>query len=219
MISGISVCGTAMKEISCSSKKSRTTAHFGSLREELQHRTSGTTYVSSEIQRNIQSDDLEEEIQQCKISLDSIIQKGPIDTVIRSIVNFYAEKLRNNKVTYNIVEKCLTEYRKNANTYKPKEPELFIEISKSIGHKKYCKTYYKNNDDGKKCDWDKKANDNFKLIIGKYESYTNKLKSNRGNIKTGFWEYVCFILSKHGHNNYTPTQCAVKYKNCKAKKK
>lgn len=67
-------------------------------REEIQqHQTSfyvDTTYVPSEIQRSTQSDDLEEEIQQCQISLDSIIQKGPVDTVIRSIVNFYAEKLR-----------------------------------------------------------------------------------------------------------------------------
>lgn len=72
---------------------------------------------------------------------------------------------------------------------------------------------------GKKCDWDKKTTNSLELIVGKYEEFTNKLKSNRGNIKTGFWEYVCFMLSMHGHNNYTPPQCAVKYKNYGAKSK
>uniref|UniRef100_U9T093 Uncharacterized protein n=1 Tax=Rhizophagus irregularis (strain DAOM 181602 / DAOM 197198 / MUCL 43194) TaxID=747089 RepID=U9T093_RHIID len=62
-------------------------------REELQHRTSGTTYVSSEIQRNIQSDDLEEEIQQCKISLDSIIQKGPVLHSETCITNIFHKNI------------------------------------------------------------------------------------------------------------------------------
>ncbi|CAB4445238.1 unnamed protein product [Rhizophagus irregularis] len=177
-----------------------------------------TTYVPFEIQGNIQSDDLEEEIQQCQISLDSIIQKGPIDTVIRLLENFYAEKLRINKVTNSIVKQCLTEYCKNENTYEPKEqePELFIAISKSIGHTTYDNTYYINN--GKKCNWNETATNSLELIVGKYEGLRNKLKTNRGNIKTGFWEYVCFMLSMHGHNNYTPPQCAVKYKNHRAKK-
>ncbi|CAB4393584.1 unnamed protein product [Rhizophagus irregularis] len=187
-----------------------------------------TTYVPFEIQGNIQeedttyvpfeiqSDDLEEEIQQCQISLDSIIQKGPIDTVIRLLENFYAKKLRINKVTNSIVKQCLTEYRKNENTYEPKEPELFIAISKSIGHTTYDNTYYINN--GKKCNWNETATNSLELIVGKYEGFRNKLKTNRGNIKTGFWECVCFMLSMHGHNNYTPPQCAVKYKNHRAKK-
>ncbi|CAB4476861.1 unnamed protein product [Rhizophagus irregularis] len=173
-----------------------------------------TTYVSSEIQGSIQSDDLEEEIQQCQISLDSIIQKDPVDTVIRLIEDFYAEKLLYNKVTYSVVEQCLTEYRKNEKSYEPKEPELFIEISKSIGHTTYDTTYYKNNG---KCNWNETTTNSLELIVGKYEGFTNKLKSNRGNIKTGFWEYVCFMLSMHGHNNYTPPQCAVKYKNHRSK--
>lgn len=49
--------------------------------------------------------------------------------------------------------------------------------------------------------------------MGMHEEYLNKLKTNRGNIKTGFWEYVSFILlSKYGHN-CSPVQCATKHKN------
>ncbi|GBC04440.1 hypothetical protein RclHR1_05690008 [Rhizophagus clarus] len=194
-------------------------------------------YEPSEIQKNIQSqnDDLEEEIQQSshvpfetqniqsqndddfeevfQQPLDSIIQRGPINKVIQLLENFYKNILQNReKVTYDIVHQCLKEYCEE-NPHKPKEPELFIKISKSIGHNTYEKTYYKNNG---RCQWNEAANSDFISIVGEQEEYTNKLKSNHGNIKTGFWEYVCFMLSRRGHD-YTPPQCAIKYKSYKAK--
>ncbi|GES73824.1 hypothetical protein GLOIN_2v1874584 [Rhizophagus clarus] len=195
-------------------------------------------YIPSEIQRNIQSqnDDLEEEIQQSlhvsfetqnfqsqndvseeeiQQSLDSIIQRGPINKVIQLLENFYKNILQNReKVTYDIVHQCLKEYCEQ-NSHKPKEPELFINISKSIGHNTYEKTYYKNNE-GKRCEWNEAANNDLILIVGEQGEYTSRLKTNRGNIKTGFWEYVCFMLSRRGYN-YTPPQCANRYKSYKAK--
>ncbi|CAB5383741.1 unnamed protein product [Rhizophagus irregularis] len=183
-------------------------------REAQQHQTSFldvSTYVPSEIIKNIQDSENETlQLQQHQISHNSIIQQGSVDMVIQSIVNFYAEKLHDSnseKVTYSIVKQCLTKYSKNENTYEP-EPELFIEISKSIGHTTYDKSYYKN--DGIKCSWDDKATNDLKLIVKKYK-YLELYRYNKAS-KTGFWECVCFKLSKHGYN-YTPPQCVVKYKN------
>ncbi|CAB4476860.1 unnamed protein product [Rhizophagus irregularis] len=127
--------------------------------------------------------------------------------IIRKVLDFYVDKVVDGqKVTHDVVDQCL---RNNG-----VRPELFIEISKIIGHSTYSDSNYRHNKAMKgKYKWNEEASCDFGLIMGKHEEYLSKLKTNRGNIKTGFWEYISFtLLSKYGHN-CSPVQCVIKHKN------
>ncbi|PKC10078.1 hypothetical protein RhiirA5_414817 [Rhizophagus irregularis] len=104
--------------------------------------------------------------------------------IIRRILDFYVDKVVDGqKVTHDIVDQCL---RNNG-----VRPELFIEISKIIGHSIYNESNYHHNKAIKgKYKWNEEASCDFGLIMGIHEEYFNKLKTNRGNIKTGFWDEV-----------------------------
>src|SRR5205823_6258379 len=66
-----------------------------------------------------------------------------------------------------------------------------------------------------KCTWNPEAFEFFLFLMEKYKEDVKKLASNHDCIKVGLWEYISFMLLICGYNNFSPPQCALKWKNAK----
>ncbi|POG73179.1 hypothetical protein GLOIN_2v1477106 [Rhizophagus irregularis DAOM 181602=DAOM 197198] len=105
--------------------------------------------------------------------------------IIQKILNFYVKKVVDgHKVTPEIVDRCLMNNDVG--------PKLFADISGIIKHPTYKKSNYHHHG-GIRCNWDEETSNAFNSIVGEYDEYINKLKTNHGNIKTVSMKFLVEI--------------------------
>ncbi|RGB33386.1 hypothetical protein C1646_761741 [Rhizophagus diaphanus] len=88
------------------------------------------------------------------------------------------------------------------------QPELFTERGSST----FCANDYKKKE---KCNWKPETLKLFFSLLEQRKEVVRQLTSNHGCVKRGLWEYISSALSQHGHKNFSPLQCANKWKNIK----
>ncbi|CAB5162569.1 unnamed protein product [Rhizophagus irregularis] len=88
------------------------------------------------------------------------------------------------------------------------QPELFTERGSST----FCANDYKKKE---KCNWKLETLKLFFSLLEQHKEVVRQLTSNHGCVKRGLWENISSALSQHGHKNFSPPQCANKWKNIK----
>ncbi|PKB95197.1 hypothetical protein RhiirA5_437176, partial [Rhizophagus irregularis] len=106
------------------------------------------------------------------------------------------------EVTHGSVSQFLNQYM---------GPELFAKIR---GTSTFCAKDYKKSST-KKRNWNPIALELFFSLLEQHKEVVRQLTSNHGCVKRGLWEYISYTLSQYGHKNFSPPQCACKWKNIK----